>query len=115
MYRFAYAEIIEESGSVARERERQVFDHCIALLEAAEKAGPDTPAAIEAIFFTRRLWSFLIEDLGQKENQLPDALRANLISIGLWVLRELEEVRLGQSQSIAGITEVVRSVREGLK
>lgn len=115
MYRFAYAEILEESGGAAREREREVFDHCVALLQAAEKAGPDSPAAVEAIFFTRRLWTFLIEDLGSSGNQLPDALRANLISIGLWVMREIENIRLGESQNFAGVIDVVRSVREGLK
>jgi flagellar protein FlaF len=115
MYRFAYAEIIEESGGVAREREREVFDHCLQLLEAAEKAGPTSQAAVEAIFFTRRLWSFLIEDLGSPNNQLPDALRANLISIGLWVMRELESIRLGDSKNFQGVIDVVTSVREGLK
>jgi flagellar protein FlaF len=115
MYRFAYAEILEEGGSAAREREREVFDHCIALLEAAEKAGSGSKAAIEAIFFTRRLWAFLIEDLGSTNNQLPDALRGNLISIGLWVLREIESIRLGNSQNFRGVIDVIRSVREGLK
>jgi flagellar protein FlaF len=115
MYRFAYAEIVEEGGSAAREREREVFDHCIALLEEAEKAGPDSKSAIEAIFFTRRLWTFLIEDLGGPQNQLPNELRANLISIGLWVIREVEKIRGGEVKSFKGVTDIVRSVREGLK
>lgn len=114
MYRFAYAETIEESGKVGRERERQVFDRCIELLDAAEKAGPGSQAAVEAIFFTRRLWSYLIEDLGKPDNQLPDSLRANMISIGLWVMRETENIRQGQSTNFKGVVDVVRSVRAGL-
>jgi flagellar protein FlaF len=84
------------------------------LLEAAEKAGPDTPAAVEAIFFTRRLWSYLIEDLSHTDNQLPDALRANMISVGLWVMRETENIRQGQSTNFKGVVDVGRSVRAGL-
>lgn len=115
MYRFAYAEIMDEGGSAARERERQAFDHCISLLEAAEAEGAGSPAAIEAIFFTRRLWTYLIEDLGSPENQLPDSLRASLISIGIWVIRELDNIRAEQATGFKGILDVVRSVREGLK
>lgn len=115
MYRFAYAEIVDESGSAARDREREVFDHCITLLQEAQKAGPESRAAIEAIYFTRRLWTFLIEDLGSPENQLPDELRANLISVGIWVVRELEKIRLGDAKNFQGVIDIVRSVREGLK
>ena len=34
-----------------------------------------------------RVWTSFIEDLGSPENELPMELRANLISIGLWLLQ----------------------------
>lgn len=115
MYKAAYASEVDASPGVAREREQRAFDHSIQLLEIAEAEGPETREAVEALYFARRLWSLLLEDLAREENELPDDLRANLISIGLWVIRECEEIRRGNSKSFAGIIEVSKLVRVGLK
>jgi flagellar biosynthesis activator protein FlaF len=115
MYQFSYAEVLDETPQGARERERQALDRSIELLEAADKAGVRSREAIEALLFVRRLWSVLIEDLGDPENDLPQALRADLISIGLWVMREAELIRLEKSSNFRGIVEVSTVIRDGLK
>ncbi|MFZ2102394.1 MAG: flagellar biosynthesis regulator FlaF, partial [Oricola sp.] len=79
-----YAEIEEDSPGQARERERQLFDRSIELLEKAKEAGVNSFACVEAIHFTMRLWTMLLEDLASDDNALPKELRANLISIGVW-------------------------------
>jgi len=56
----------------------------------------------------------LIEDLAKPENDLPEQLRADLISIGLWVIREAEEIRLEKSTNFKGIIEVSENIRDGL-
>jgi flagellar protein FlaF len=56
-----------------------------------------------------------MEDLGSSENELPVELRANLISIGLWLLREGEAVRQGQSQNFEGLIEVSQIIRDGIQ
>jgi flagellar biosynthesis activator protein FlaF len=114
MYQFSYAEVAQESGANARDRERQALGHAIALLERAEEAGPRSREAVEAIYVTRNLWSILVEDLANPENALPDELRANLISIGLWIMKEAEAVRLGKSGSFQGMIEVTSMIRDGL-
>jgi flagellar protein FlaF len=42
-------------------------------------------------------------------------LRAQLISIGLWITRELEAIRLGKSDNFAGIAQICAIIRDGLK
>ena len=42
-------------------------------------------------------------------------LRANLISIGLWLLREAEEVRQGRSDNFEGLIEVSQIIRDGIQ
>jgi flagellar biosynthesis activator protein FlaF len=42
-------------------------------------------------------------------------LRANLISIGLWLLREAEEVRQGRSDNVEGLIEVSQIIRDGMQ
>jgi flagellar protein FlaF len=114
MYQFSYAEVLDETPQGARQRERQAIEHSIQLLQAAEKAGPQSRETVEALLFARKLWSILIEDLAKPENDLPQRLRADLISIGLWVMREAEQIRLEKSDNFKGIIEVSQNIRDGL-
>jgi flagellar protein FlaF len=114
MYQFTYAEVLEETPQGARERERQAIDRSIEMLEAADKAGPQSRESIEALHYLRRLWGLLMEDLSKPENDLPERLRADLISIGLWIMREAEDIRLEKSSNFRGIIEVSQNIRDGL-
>jgi flagellar biosynthesis activator protein FlaF len=115
MYQFSYAEVLDETPSGARERERLAIARSIELFEAAEQGGLRSREAIEAVLFARRLWGVLLEDLASVENDLPKALRADLISIGLWIMREAEAIRLEKSANFRGIIEVSAAIRDGLE
>jgi flagellar protein FlaF len=115
MYQFPYADAIENSPALARERERQVFERCLEMLRAAEEKGASSHEAIEALSFCRRMWATLLEDLASPENALPKELRAEIISIGLWVIRESEEIRLGRQADFKPLIEVTTALYEGLK
>jgi flagellar biosynthesis activator protein FlaF len=115
MYQFPYAEVLDDAPKATRERERKALEHCIALLRAAQERGPRSREAVEAITFLRKLWATFIEDLGSAENDLPQALRADLISIGLWVIREAENIRLEKSEDFKDLIEVCEAIREGLR
>lgn len=116
MYQFSYAEIMEDGISVSKDRERQVLDRSIALLKAAmastESYGPET---VEAVYFTRRVWIRFIEDLGNPENQLDEELRANLISIAIWILKEVEKIRKRESTNFQGIIDITTIIKDGIK
>jgi flagellar protein FlaF len=115
MYQFSYAEVLDDAPSSAREREYQAIARSIELLRAAEKAGPNSRECIEAVLFVRRLWNFFLEDLALPDNELPKPLRADLISIGLWVLKEIDQIRLEKSTNFKGLIEVSEQIRDGLK
>ncbi len=115
MYQFSYADVQTDSVADAKDRERQLLTRSITLLMDARKAGFDSMEAIEALHFTNRVWTTFVEDLGNPENALPKELRANLISIGLWLLREAEEVRQGRSQNFEGLIEVSQIIRDGIQ
>ena len=103
------------SSPTPRDRERQLLTHSIDLLATASTKGVSSNEAIEAVHFMSRVWTSLIEDLGSPENELPKELRANLISIGLWLLREGEEVRQGRSENFEGLIEVSQIIRDGIQ
>jgi flagellar protein FlaF len=100
---------------VAREHERTALEKSIELLQAAEKRGAHSREAVEAIYFVRKLWVIFIEDLAKPENGLPEKLRADLVSVGLWMMRESEEIRHGRSSNFAGLIDVSRTISEGLR
>jgi flagellar protein FlaF len=115
MYQSSYAEVMREAPEDTRGNERRAFDEAIRLLVAAEEAGRESRAAVEAIHYVRRLWTLLIQDPGNAENDLPAPLRANLISIGIWTLREAEAIRMERSHNFRGLIEINTMVQEGLR
>lgn len=115
MYRFSYAEVLEEKPADARERERLAIGRAVDLLRIAEEKGARSREAVEALVFVRRLWGMLIEDLADPGNDLPQVLRADLISIGLWIMRETEQIRLERSDSFRGLIDVISAIGDGLR
>lgn len=114
MYRLQYAEILDDDQGDARERERTAFSQSIALMEIAVSNTATPVDVANAIVFTTKLWTALIEDLADSGNGLPKVLRAQIISIGIWVLRELDNIRNKKSASFEDVKAVSISIRDGL-
>ncbi|MBI1867111.1 MAG: flagellar biosynthesis regulator FlaF [Methylocystis sp.] len=114
MYQQSYAEIVEGSASAARGRERALLERTIRMLAIAKVKGLRSQEAFEATSYLRRLWTILIEDLGSAGNALPEPLRASLISIGLWILKEAELIDCGQSSNFDGLIEINQMIADGL-
>jgi flagellar protein FlaF len=114
MYQFTYAEIVDDSPQEMRARERDALARCIDMLVAAKADGPNSREAGEALTTLRRLWTIFIEDLSNGVNDLPHDLRAQLISIGIWVMKEIERLRLGATDSFDDLIEINAIIRDGL-
>jgi len=114
MYEFAYKEIVDESPQAMRAQEQRALDQVIGLLRAAAKSGPGTREVVTALFQLRRLWAIFLEDLKSPENKLPPPLRAGIISIGIWVNKEIDRVRTGATQDLSPLIEINQIIRDGL-
>ncbi|EFL89480.1 flagellar biosynthesis regulatory protein FlaF [Ahrensia sp. R2A130] len=115
MGQFGYAETNANSGKAARAGERALLRQSIDLLKLAKEQGTQSKAAVEAVYFTNRLWTAFIEDLGGEENRLEPTLRANLISIGISILRSTGRIREGDETAIDEIVEVSGIILDGLR
>lgn len=115
MYQSLYSEMAADTTASIRENERLAFERSIALLKAAQAGGRGSRESVDALLFTDRLWSLLLEDLADEGNGLPDALKASLISIGIWVLRRTEDLRQGKTEDFAALIEVSESIHKGLR
>ncbi|AAL53403.1 flagellar biosynthesis regulator FlaF [Brucella melitensis] len=114
MYQLRYEDVMNDDMASAKERERMLFDRTIAMLEAARANGAESREGIDAAYFTSKLWTTIIDDLGSEENALPKELRAAIISIGIFVLKEIERIRQGESNDYATLIEITQSIRDGL-
>ncbi len=111
----AYEDIRTDSQLDAKAREREIIQRSIDLLCKARDEGVDSIATVEALQFTVRVWTVFLDDLAGEENQLPQELRANLISIGIWILRQAEAIRQGESYDFDGIIDISEIIKDGIR
>jgi len=114
MFEFAYNEIVEDSASAMRAQERMALEHVIDLMRVAADRGPKSVEGINALYQLRLLWNVFIEDLKNPENALPESLRARLISIGIWVNKEIDRLRSGACSDLTPLIEINEIIRDGL-
>lgn len=97
-----------------REAEYRLFGEVTRALMEASQADPlDVKARIEALDWNRRLWSTLASDCAQPGNALSAELRAQIISLSLWVSRYSSEV-MRKRESFEPLIDVNRMMMQGL-
>jgi len=81
-----------------------------ALMDCKDKSAQQR---IEALDMNRRMWLVLQADLVDGRNQLPNQLKASLISLSIWVEKHTSKTMAG-SVGIDPLIDVNRAVMEGL-
>ncbi|WP_428525750.1 flagellar biosynthesis regulator FlaF [Roseibium sp.] len=114
MYNLSYAEVMDDLCSDERLNEHEAMCIIIGKLATAQEKGIRSPEAIDALFYTRRVWGFFMENLADDANQLPEEMRANLISVGIWVLKEAEALRQWEKEDFSDIIEINSIIRDSL-
>jgi flagellar protein FlaF len=110
----AYEVVAEDSGHEARAREREALSLGIDRLEQLQTGLSSREDLVESLLYIRRLWAVFIEDLAHPDNGLPDQLRADIISIGLWVVKESDRLLGEKSNDVMQLIEINRMIRDGL-
>ncbi|GAA0598664.1 flagellar biosynthesis regulator FlaF [Caenispirillum bisanense] len=96
-----------------RDREYRLFIAITSELERNKEAEYMTAALGHALHDNQRLWSTLMDDLMSEGNQLPQELRAQLISLGVWVIKHTAEINAGRA-SVEPLIDVNRMIIRGL-
>ena len=96
-----------------RKTEYRLFAQVTRALMNVEESDSRNADVREAIEWNRRMWNALEIDLASDANSLPDALKAQLISVAMWVERHSAMALRGEGEVDPLIT-VNRSVTEGL-
>lgn len=82
-----------------------------ALIDVKDRPLPEVAAAVD---WNRRLWLALQADLVHQDNKLPERLRAQLISLAIWVGKHSTKVIRMQQADVQPLINVNRSIMEGL-
>ncbi len=101
-----------QSTENPKQTEYRAFAIFTRALEEAEEKGP--VAVVKAVADNRQLWLTLQMDLASEENQLPLELRAQLLSIAIWV----NKYSVGAMKSEASLEPLItvnKQIMEGLK
>lgn len=115
MHKRRYDEIRQDDPRTTREQERMALDRSIQLMERIDTPGATPADSARAIVFTTKLWAVLIEDLMAPDNALPRELKAQIVSIGIWILRELEHIRDNPGRRFDDVIDVSRAIQKGLQ
>ena len=97
-----------------REMEYRLFGQVTRALMHASTADPtDLATRIDALDWNRRLWSVLATDCANPDNGMDKSLRAQIISISLFVSRHSSAVMRGEDDFEA-LIDINRMVMQGL-
>lgn len=84
-----------------------------ALMEAADAEKTEITKRAEALDWNRRMWTNFALDCSSEENQLPEQLRASIISLSLFVSKHTSVVMRGDD-SFEILIDINRTIMQGL-
>ncbi|MEE2567023.1 flagellar biosynthesis regulator FlaF [Hyphobacterium marinum] len=97
-----------------RATEYRLFAQVTRALMAAREKADDIKVRADALDWNRRVWSTLALDCSDDNNGLPEALRAGIISLSLFVSKHSSAV-LRSGADIDTLIEINRMIMQGLE
>ncbi len=97
-----------------RASEYRLFGQVTGALIDAQSTGASGNRLIDALDWNRRLWSTLAVDCMDESNQLPKLLRAQIVSLSIWVTKYSSQV-MQQGASLEPLIDINRTIMQGLQ
>jgi flagellar biosynthesis activator protein FlaF len=98
----------------SREAEYRLFGQVTGALLAAQREQCCGGALAETIDWNRKMWRMFASDCLDDRNKLPDGLRANIVSLSLFITRYSKEV-VRRGAPLDPLIEINRSIMQGLQ
>lgn len=109
----AYKKTIR-AADTPRQMEYRVFKQITALLMPFASETRVTSEFADAVTRNRLLWQRLVADLAHDTNNLPNGLKASLISIGIFMDKACNDALAGHG-GISDMIEINRMIMSGLE
>lgn len=97
-----------------RETEYRLFGQVTGALITAQRSNLSGGPLAETVDWNRKLWRMLAADCLDDRNQLPEQLRANIVSISLFVTRYSKDVTR-KGAPLDPLIDINRSIMQGLQ
>lgn len=97
-----------------RQTEYRLFGQVTGALMDAQKQGMKGGPLAETLDWNRKLWRTLAADCLDDRNQLPQEVRANIVSLSLWVTKYTKQVTR-QGAPLDPLITINRTIMEGLR
>ena len=104
---------VNQQAEPPRATEYRAFAESTRGLIAANENRSDMPFVIEALHKNRRLWTILATDCAQPTNELPESLRAGIISLSIFVDKHTSAV-IRSNADIDVLIDINRTIMQGL-
>lgn len=109
----AYQKTVQTTEA-PRQTEYRVFAQVTGELIRAQENPGNIQGLIQALDRNRRLWMILAADCREATNQLPNDLKARIISISIWVTKHSNAVAR-REETIDELIDVNRTIMQGLQ
>jgi flagellar protein FlaF len=97
-----------------RSTEYRLFGQVTGALIDVQKAGQNGGTLVEAIDWNKKIWRTLAADCMDERNQLPQDIRAKIVSLSLWIAKYSRQVTRNGAP-LDPLIEVNRNMMQGLK
>jgi flagellar protein FlaF len=97
-----------------REAEYRLFGQVTGALISAQREQCTGGPLVEAIDWNRRMWRTLAADCLDDGNKLPEGLRANIVSLSLFITRYSRDV-IRNGAPIDPLIDINRNIMQGLQ
>jgi flagellar protein FlaF len=98
----------------SRSTEYRLFGQVTGALIDVQKAGGNGGPLVEAVDWNKKLWRTLAADCMDERNQLPQDVRAKIVSLSLWIAKYSRQVTR-DGAPLDPLIEVNRNMMQGLK
>ena len=110
----AYAQA-QKSNMAPREVEAMAFTKAALMLEEAKGQVEDYDSYAAALKFNQLLWTIIQADVVDKENKLPSELKANVLSLSIFVDKQtIKALADAKARHLEVLININKNLAEGL-
>jgi flagellar protein FlaF len=109
------AEDLKMQFSDKREMDAAAFSQAAYVLDQAKQHLEDPELCERALKYNQLLWSIVQADIAETGNTLPDEVKANLMSLGIFVDRQTTKALGGPTEDLfESLINININISEGL-
>lgn len=84
------------------------------MMANCDNAPHDKVNRVKTIYHVGRVWNYFMKELASPENAMPNELKAQLISIGIFILKHLDKMRDEPTANFQPLREITATLQKGL-